>query len=48
MTAYTNKKTGKTVTLTQQEEDRFFDNRDPNEWERADAAVMEPLSVAKL
>jgi hypothetical protein len=47
MTAYTNKKTRQLVTLTQKEEDRFFDNRDPNEWERADAAIMEPISVAK-
>jgi hypothetical protein len=35
MTAYTNKKTRETVTLTQKEADRFFDNRDPNEWEVA-------------
>lgn len=38
MTTYTNKQTGKTVTLTQKEADRFFDNRNPNEWERTDAA----------
>mgnify|MGYP003655118621 FL=1 len=32
MNTYTNKKTGDTVTLTPTEADRFFNNRDPNEW----------------
>jgi hypothetical protein len=32
MTTYTNKNTGETVTLTPTEAERFFDNRDPEEW----------------
>jgi hypothetical protein len=39
MTTYTNKKTGETVRLTKKEAERFFDNRDPNEWERARIAL---------